>query len=215
VEAHQALVLQSRDPLGEEAAEAEWLYRTLVVPAEHSIPSGSRVLVVPDGPLHQVNLETLVVPTSPRRYWIEDVTLASAPSLSLVEVSPAERPPGRAPSILLIGAALSPNEEFPPLLHAAREVDRIAAQFAPGQRAVYSGARAEPSAYRTAEPGRFSLIHFAAHAKANPLIPLDSAVILSAKGDAYKLYAREIVEIPLKAELVTLSACRSAGSRAT
>lgn len=214
VERHQELVLQSRDPLAEGAKEATWLYHTLVGPAQAAIRKGARVVVVPDGPLHQVNLETLVVPGTEPRYWIEDVTLIMAPSLSLLAASRNERRPGQAPSILLIGDSLSPSEEFPPLPHAAREVERIAEQFAPARRTVYSGARANPSIYKAADPGRYSFIHFATHAKANPLIPLDSAVILSAKDDTYKLYAREIADVPLRAELVTLSACRSAGSRA-
>ena len=43
--------------------------------------------------------------------------------------------------------------------------------------------------------------------------PLDSAIILSPHGDTYKLYARDIARLPIHANLVTLSACRSAGSR--
>ena len=79
---------------------------------------------------------------------------------------------------------------------------------------MYSGPRATPAAYRGADPGRFTFIHFAAHAQANQVVPLDSAIVLSARDQDYKLYAREIVSLPLRAELVTLSACRSAGSRA-
>ena len=39
-------------------------------------------------------------------------------------------------------------------------------------------------------------------------------MILSGPDDAYKLYARDVAELPLRAELVTVSACRSAGERA-
>ncbi|HXI31305.1 MAG TPA: CHAT domain-containing protein, partial [Vicinamibacterales bacterium] len=49
---------------------------------------------------------------------------------------------------------------------------------------------------------------------ANLSSPLDSAVILSGPGEAYKLYARDVADRPLHAELVTVSACRSAGERA-
>jgi CHAT domain-containing protein len=45
------------------------------------------------------------------------------------------------------------------------------------------------------------------------LSPLDSALILSPKNGVYKLYARDIAEVPLRAELVTISACKSAGAR--
>src|SRR4030095_13559474 len=47
--------------------------------------------------------------------------------------------------------------------------------------------------------------------------PLHPAVILSRDDNApaggYKLYARDVAERPLNADLVTISACRSAGSR--
>jgi CHAT domain-containing protein len=49
---------------------------------------------------------------------------------------------------------------------------------------------------------------------ANRESPLDSAVILSRKEDSYKLYARDVAALPLRADLVTISACRSAGARA-
>lgn len=212
VEAHQTLVLNSRDPLAEGSPEAAWLYQNIVGPAEGSIPKGSRVIVVPDGPLYAINLETLVVPSGRRHYWIEDVTLATTPSLALLVGHKAggSLPPPHG--ILLIGDPI-PSEEFPRLPNASQEMKQIADQFAPEERRIYAGAQARPSVYREADPRRFSLIHFATHASANPVIPLDSAVVLSQSNDTYKLYAREIVTIPLQADLVTLSACRSAGSR--
>jgi CHAT domain-containing protein len=39
------------------------------------------------------------------------------------------------------------------------------------------------------------------------------AVILSRDDNGYKLYARDVAERPLSADLVTISACRSAGER--
>ncbi len=53
----------------------------------------------------------------------------------------------------------------------------------------------------------------ARHAEANAAIPLDSAVILSGPDMHFKLYARDIAASPIRAELVTVSACRSAGDR--
>ena len=212
VEAHQARIARSRDPLREEAPEAEWLYRNLVAPAEASIPKGSRVIFLPDGPLHQINPETLVVPSPERHYWIEDVVLTVAPSLALL-AQVTERRPRPTSRILIIGDAVAASAEFPALPNAAREVRQVADQFPPEDRQVYSGAEADPTVYEAADPARFTYIHFAAHAKANREVPLDSAVILSARNEAYKLYARDIVGVPLRADLVTLSACRSAGSR--
>ena len=67
-------------------------------------------------------------------------------------------------------------------------------------------------------PEQFAYIHFVAHGVASLSDPLDSAVVLSpagdlAKGDGYKLYAREVMTHPLRAELVTVSTCKGAGVR--
>ena len=212
VESHQSAILRSRDPVGDGMPEGAALWQTLVAPAVHKVPPGTRVIVVPDGPLHGLNFETLVAPGPRPHYWIEDVTVMVAPSLGLLSAPPHRR---RAESrILVIGNPVPPSPEFPPLPHAAREVDRIGGLFDPSLRAVYSGGDAQPSAYRGADPARFTFIHFAAHAFANRESPLDSAVVLSGHDGGYKLYAREIATVPITAEMVTLSACRSAGSRA-
>jgi CHAT domain-containing protein len=69
------------------------------------------------------------------------------------------------------------------------------------------------SHHREAHPENYSTLHFAAHAIANRESPLDSAIVLAGPADNRKLYAREILRRPLSAELVTLSAGQSAGSR--
>jgi CHAT domain-containing protein len=39
-------------------------------------------------------------------------------------------------------------------------------------------------------------------------------VVLSHRGNSYKLYAHDVIEVPIKADLVTISGCESAGVRA-
>jgi CHAT domain-containing protein len=68
-------------------------------------------------------------------------------------------------------------------------------------------------AYRAAHPGDYNLIHFAAHAVANAESPLNSAVLLSDAGEGYKLYAKDVIDQELQADLVTISACHSAGAK--
>src|SRR5262249_2286917 len=67
VDSHQARIVRSRDPIDEGAADAIWLYDELVRPA--AIPAGAHVIVAPDGPLHGINFETLVVSEPRRHYW--------------------------------------------------------------------------------------------------------------------------------------------------
>ncbi|MEE8587030.1 MAG: CHAT domain-containing tetratricopeptide repeat protein [Acidobacteriota bacterium] len=189
------------------------LYRTLIEPASPWLGSARRAVVIPDGVLHRLNFETLPVPGPNGRYWLEEIEVSVAPSLRLLS-DPVE--PSAAPSsrLLLFGAA-EPAPGFPRLQYAQDEAQRIQRSFA-GATAI-TGPAAHPQAYRQSQPGQYSIIHFAAHAEANPISPLDSAVILSPPADApesFRLQVREILTIPLpQTILVTLSACDSAGSR--
>lgn len=212
VAAHQRLILSSRDPLDEAAPDATDLYRRLVQPVEAAMTSKARVIIVSDGPLEQLNFETLVVPGPRPHYLIEDAVLARTPSLRLLQTeSPSS--PARERSLLVLGDPVSADPEFPKLPFAGKEVASIAALFEREHLRILTGVRATPSAYRNADPQRFAYIHLAAHAQANSVVPLDSSVVLSADAAEYKLYARDVIAVPLNAELVTLSTCRSAGAR--
>jgi len=94
---------------------------------------------------------------------------------------------------------------------------RIEKHFPAGSVAAFDGAKASPAAYLSSHPGKFSYIHFVSHAVSSRTDPLDSAIILSSSSpaeDSYKLYARDIMRIPIDARLVTISACYGSGTRA-
>jgi CHAT domain-containing protein len=212
VESHQTLILNLRDPLTAGPIAADRLYEALLAPARQLIPAGSRVVVVPDGPLHSLNFETLTVPGDERHYWIEDVTVSIATSLN----GQFGRAPRRPQSLLLIGDADPGVAEFQRLPSAAREIRSIQERLGSIPKTVHQGTDARPSAYRASQPEKFSIIHFASHATANRESPPDSAIILSRESDAlspYRLYARDLIAMPLNADLVTISGCRSAGAR--
>lgn len=201
------------DPLASSGTPGDALYDMLVRPAQ--IPLGSTVVIVPDGALHGVNFETLPVDGPNRHYFIEDAEVRVAPSLALLGGSPRGRSEAHpARTVLLIGNPTPKAPEFPTLSYAAAEMTSIVRRFPRGDVTAFEGQRASPATYREQPLDRFSIIHFTAHATANVESPLDSAVVLSGPDSAYKLYARDIAETPLKADLVTVSACRSAGERA-
>jgi tetratricopeptide (TPR) repeat protein len=187
------------------------LFETLIAPAQSYLTSGTRVIVIPDGNLHQINFETLLVPGQPQpHYWIEDVVVSTATSMALL--SPHPRTSGVS-NILLMGNPNSPGPEFPTLPNAALELHSIADRFPVARKALYEQENALPSRYLAANPGAYSWIHFAAHGVASMESPLDSAIILSNESDSYKLYARDIAKLPLKADLVTISACYGSGTK--
>jgi CHAT domain-containing protein len=121
--------------------------------------------------------------------------------------------------LLLLGDAISPNADYPELRKASTEMVSIEKHFGSDQQQVFARERATPAAYLTSKPEQFSYIHFVAHGTASRVSPLDSAIVLSPAGtqDDFKLYARDIIgysHTPLHADLVTISTCYGAGSRA-
>ncbi len=214
IQAHDAAIQQLEDPLARESSSARRLFDVLVAPAIPYLGNSRRVIIAPDGILNSVNFETLIAPGDKPHYWIEDVSIAVSPSLTLLR---ADRTPPRAASLLLIGDANAVDPEFPKLSFSATEMESIERNLSGASRTVLRGPEAKPAAWETVHPEKFDLIHFSTHAAANPQDPLESAVILSpdsaAFGARYKLRAADIAKNPLTARLVTLSACRSAGSR--
>jgi CHAT domain-containing protein len=213
VRQHQAAVQDALgDPLAEQSAGTR-LFDLLVAPFAAALPKNARVIVVPDGPLYGLNFETLPVARERPHYWIEDAEIQVAPSLALLHASAGAKPEIGGRPLLLIGDATVAEPQFPALQYAPVEMRSVAAHFE-SHVVMFEGERASPQAYRSASPDTFSMIHFTAHASTNADSPLDSAVILSGPAGQYKLYARDVAELPLRAELVTISACRSAGERA-
>lgn len=215
VKSYREALLQSRDPLQTGNENGQKLYAMIVEPTKKFIPQGSRVILLPDGSLYGLNFETLIVPGLKPHYWIEDVTLTTASSLTLL-ASTAARPTSKAKSIFLVGDTVSPNADFPPLPQAAAEIQQIEKYFPEPRRAILSGTQATPVAYLNSKPEQYDYLHFVTHGTASRTRPLESAVVLS-KGkdqDSYKLYAREIVKHRLSAYLVTISACNGSGTRA-
>jgi CHAT domain-containing protein len=209
---YRGAMQDGRDLLAGGGAEGQKLYTMLVAPAEKLIPKNARVIVLADAKLHRLNFETLVVPGATPHYWIEDVTVSTASSLTLLAGRAA--PPAKTEKrLLLVGDTVSPNQDFPTLTQAPEEMKDIEQYFPAAQRQVLEGKQATPNAYLQSKPEQFAYVHFVTHGTSNLSHPLESAVILSPEGDSYKLYAREIVQHHLNAKLVTISACNGAGTR--
>jgi CHAT domain-containing protein/Tfp pilus assembly protein PilF len=210
VEEYQNIVTHLGDPLKDDQLGQE-LYRILIEPAKALVPRGTRVAVIPDGKLGKLNFETLVVPSDPPHYWIDEVEMKESSSISLLVQSKPNVLQNRG--ILIIGDPVQVTPEYGRLVNARDEIGAAAKNF-PGSAKVISGPAATPSSYEASTPRKFDIIHFATHGFASDTRPLDSAIILSSQADGiFKLYGRDIVKIPIKADVVTISACYGAGER--
>ncbi len=228
-------VMGVNDPLQAGDADGRALYRMLVAPASDLIAKNGSVMVLADGELSELNFETLIAPGAGEgaaakvgeHYWIEDVTVASAPSIAMLAAGMDGRrgaagAAGRPERMLLVGDPVAADKEYPQLPLAADEMAKIERHFGAQRERVLARGEATPAAYLGSDPKQFGYIHFVSHGVASSTDPLDSAIILSrdAKasgetgGDGFKLYAREIMQHPIDARLVTISACYGSGARA-
>jgi CHAT domain-containing protein len=197
--------------------DGQWLYRTLIGPAQSLLPKNTRVFIIPYGNLNNLNFETLIVSDPVVHYWIEDAVITDSSSLRLLSASYSNKKKHNRRRMLLIGNSIAPNDQYPALPNAQAQMESVARHFTDTQRQILSGAEATPAAYLASHPEQFSHIHFVAHGTASRLSPLDSAIVLSenpAETDSFKLYARDIIRHPLQADIVTISACYGAGDRA-
>ena len=199
-----------QDPLEDSAGKQ--LYAMLIQPAADLIPPNGRVIVVPDGDLHHINLESLPVPGPKPHYWLEDAVVSIAPALTLIEPGASSRSSER--SVLAIGAPVTVDAvNYPELRGTRDEIENVRRLFGAAAEPV-EGKEATPDALARARNRRLSIIHFAAHGESNETAPLESAVILSPNDrGVYKLYARDVKDLNLDADLVTISGCKSAGAR--
>jgi CHAT domain-containing protein len=228
-----------QDVLASADGDGQSLYRMLIAPTQALLKKDAKVFIIPDGSLNNLNFETLLVSganlpekklpgpslSEPKlHYWIEDATIASASSLRILGAasgrsgskSSSNGKETRDRSLLLVGNSVSPNNKYPELSKAAAQMESVARHFPEAEQKILRREGATPAAYLASNPERFSYIHFVAHGTASRLSPLDSAIVLSkgsAEDDSFKLYAREIIRHPLRADLVTISACYSAGER--
>ncbi len=230
VQRYRKALAGPQDVLESADQDGRWLYRTLVAPAQALLKMNAKVVVIPDGSLNNLNFETLLVsarivseakmpgpnlPEPKLHYWIEDVTIANASSLRILAGARTAKL-NRDRSLLLVGNSVAPNDKYPELAKAAAQMESVARHFPAAEQLILTREQATPSAYLASNPERFSYIHFVAHGTASRLSPLDSAIVLSkasAEDDSFKLYARDIIQHPLRADLVTISACYSAGER--
>jgi len=231
VQRYSKALLDLEDPLQAGDEDGRALYQNLVAPAAKLIRPKAPVMILADGALSQLNFETLLVPghgpevgrsTEPAygvHYWIEDTTLLSAPSLYLLAAAKPTR--GISRKLLLLGNPVSPSPDYPSLPLFGAEMTQIERHFASHRATVFAGEQASPAAYLTGNPAQYAYIHFVSHAVASRTDPLDSAIILSGStlsgsnaGEAsFKLYARDIMQHPIDARLVTISACYGSGTR--
>lgn len=203
------------------AATARMLNTALVAPWLALVPpSASTLVLVPEGRLHHAAFELLLpVRSGPQRAsW----RLAYVPSASIFAGLRAPRPAPTGPVLAFAdpplppgGAGDAPDGWRGPVRRlpgARREVHHLARQVAGVQ--VMAGRRARASVLHQARAGTSRVLHFATHAQVDEASPFGTFVWLApGNGSDGRLTAAAIEGLSLSAEIVVLSACRTAAGR--
>ncbi len=180
------------------------LYEDLLAPL--AVRGASTLLIAPDGPLRELPFDALV--PAGDHFLVEETILVSTPSASIL--ARAEAPPGSARLLAIADPrAQTELDRLPSSMVEAREVAARASSAL-----VLSGAGATERRLRESGLGDFDVLHFATHALIDDHAPLRSALVLTpGEGDDGLWRASEIYALTLRAQLVVLSACRSAIGR--
>jgi CHAT domain-containing protein len=181
------------------------LYRYLIEPVEKTgLLRGKRSLrIVAHAELHYVPFAALIGPSGSSAYLIQRYRLTYAPSASVWLRLHRTHTSSASSGVL----ALAPHPAALP--GSAAEVGAIQRVF--GSRAkVLVGAKATKRALRESA-GEQAIIHFASYGVLNKDNPLFSFVDMMPSGDEDgRLEVHEVFGLPLRGQLVVLSACQTA-----
>jgi CHAT domain-containing protein len=219
---------------GRPDALAKRLGVALLEPAAAALPAGvTRLVVIPDGPLHRVPFDALRLADG--RYAVERWAIGLAPSASLAaslwRKRDAAEPLVSQTRVLALGdpafaielasADTRESETFRsvfaahgglPRLAGSGEEARVVARYAGGGSVVRVRDEASEEWLKHAPLDRFRVIHLATHAVVDESSLSRTALALApGKREDGFLSPADLAGLRLHADMVVLSACRTAG----
>jgi CHAT domain-containing protein/tetratricopeptide (TPR) repeat protein len=222
---------RSKLPLGQ-------LHELLLSPLEQFI-HGDELVIVPDDVLHEVPFAALW-DEKRGHYVVQRAAVAYLPSLQFAHARTPSPVTKAGFSALLVGdpayesddAARRCTNKMSTITHAksggalrripgsGREVQSIHATLASRSATVttLTGCAANRARVLASDLAGFRYVHFATHATADRVVPQRSAIYLSAfdeegKAAVSEITAGDLLENRMRAELVILSGCATAGSK--
>jgi filamentous hemagglutinin family protein len=190
------------------------LHQILVEPIADLLPDNpdERVIFVPQEYLFLVPFAALQAADG--QYLVEQHTLLTTPAVQVLELSQQRSSSANAAqTAVVVGNPAPMPASLAPLPYAEAEAEAIA-------QLLNTTAITGTEATETAIKQRLSdaqIIHFATHGLFNETHPLQGAIALApstAEEDGF-LTAAEILDLPLSAELVVLSACDTGRGKIT
>jgi CHAT domain-containing protein/tetratricopeptide (TPR) repeat protein len=212
--------------------EGRQLYQLLLKP----IPGidTEHLIIVPDGELHALPFGALIGPDG--RYILESHVVSYAPSATVLEYVTSRHGLTQPPLTFLgVGGVTyqQAHSRSAPLgflyrglddlrgvdladLPASRDEVVEANRALGGDGVLLLGSKATERAFEAEPLSEFRIVHVAVHAFANTRLPEESGLIFARgarSSDSRILHTHDIVQLPLHADLVTLSACDTGKGR--
>jgi len=210
------------------------LYQELV--SQGMEPGIKKIVFIPDDILNLLPFETLLTSQQPRSWLVRDYEIGYVPSLSSLRVLMQRHKNGSRPSkdLLAVGDATygtSPDGKInipdldilygsgsatgmtlSPLKYSAVEIQNISRLFPAGKVTILEKRQATERWLKSNPLTDYRIIHFATHSLIDDKKPARSAILLSFNQDQVGeglLQTRDIYNLKLNADLVTLSACQT------
>jgi len=208
------------------------LFSTLVLPGlDKKI---NKLIFIPDDILHYLPFETLLSQKDKTRWLIEDYKVSYAPSISaLQEITEQEGSSDSKPrkDLLAFGDPFfGPGEEndkdrgtleilnaantqnFLRLKYSGLEIEKIAALFKKSKISIFKRKGATEEQLKRLNHADYKILHFATHCLIDDEKPARSSIVLSLGNNSEEdglLQMREIFNLELNSDLVTLSSCQT------
>lgn len=196
------------------------LYNALIASGSGSNPS-SNMVIIPAGPLSYLPFEALF---NGNNYLIEDHLVKYLPSASIYPLIQSPHRNTTQELFALAGSGFVSEQDitsatrsqasFASLPSTLLEVESISANFE--SVTILKNEDVTEASLKSYNLSNFQFLHFATHANVDEINPSRSGLLLSKKADVESLFgedghlnSREISNLRLNADLVTLSACNT------
>lgn len=176
-------------------------YKSLIAPIKRYLKGYNKLVIIPHGVLHYLPFHVF----KDNKYLLEEFEISYAPSYSILNYLLNQHNPKKP--LLVVG---NPDGS---LKHAKDEAIKIHKLFPNSDLLIETNAT-EQQIKKIAS--NYGILHFATHGVLDRTNPVLSHIVLTPDGhEDGKLQVSEILGMELKAEIITLSACKTKSGKLT